>query len=183
VRIVTMDGKTEPVRTRLVLELNKVEDFRSVLQTDLARWINHGVSYTKYPVGFTAAQQLTEDDLKLFLATAIEFHDQNKQYLLSYCMHEDIAGPHDALQALIEQAKRAGNTSKEIELEEEQKLLLSEPSVWVPRRAVINTRSAQISQPGFTAGVIAGVSGNTEAIQNIELFPRPSVRYAEIGES
>jgi len=179
-RLVTVDGVTAPMRTRRITEFVDLPRFEQAIESDRARWINHGNTYTKFPDGFKQPaddfrlrQQSSESDLRQIFQDAGKLDNQFKQYLAVDCMQVPAAAIVDGYDASAVLARKLGRPEEAAAIHAEREAFLAEDSSWQPRRMAINNVFNTANQPGVTLlGLEVRVADNSEGAHNDVLFPR-----------
>ncbi|GKS95453.1 hypothetical protein [Acidovorax sp. SUPP2825] len=179
-RLVTMDGVTDPLRSRRVSEFLDLPRYEQAAKADRARWINHGNTYTKFSADFKQdpsnlglRQESSEADFEQFFQEAALHDTQFKQYLVVDCLQTTAAAVVDGYGAKIALATKLGKTGEAEALHAEREVFLSDDSTWQPRRLAINSVFNAVNQPGASLlGLEMRVSDNSEGAHNDALFPR-----------
>jgi hypothetical protein len=136
-------------------------------------WVNRGVQYNEYPEDWPGhlRQQDAERELEGFLA---QVKAEVNEFMVCQVVHaicNDVAPKIDALLALMETARRSGDT---VELARREKMLdtvLEDPTTWFIGRLVLTERSNRTEQPGLSLGAVAQSSSVADASHAVLMYP------------
>lgn len=177
VRLTTEDNVIAPLKSRLITEYLRADDFEKEIRRDWKNWVTHGVAYTtSYPADWSDAMKhvAAERELVNFLAEVKAKQNEFMAFSLVTAMRPEVAPRVDALRGLIEAARQSGDAAEAELAKQEHRLdeLLAEPSTWMVRRLVVNERANRTEQQGLSLLAVAQVSSVADASHNALLYPR-----------
>jgi hypothetical protein len=175
VRLTTEDNVVAPLKSRLVTEFLRADDFEKEIRRDWKNWVAQGVTYpTAYPATWSDEMKhvAAERELAGFLAEVKAKRNEFMAFSLVTAMRPEVAPRVDALRGLVEAARQSGDAAELATQEHRLDELLAGPSTWMAWRLVVNERANRTEQQGLSLLAIAQVSSVADAAHNALLYPR-----------
>lgn len=175
VRLTTEDNVVAALKSRLITEHLRADDFEKAIRNDWKNWVAHGVAYTtSYPNDWSEEMKhvAAERELVNFLAEVKAKQNEFMAFSQVTAMRPEVAPRVDALRGNIDVARRSGDAAELATQEHRLDELLAEPSTWMVRRLVVNERANRTEQQGLSLLAVAQVSSVADASHNALLYPR-----------